>query len=561
MKNKTFAIRMTAAAVGIMMLAGICAGQSYWKRTYGGSLSDGANAITPTPDGNFIVAGYTSSFGNVNGDAYFLKIKPNGDTLWTKTYGVTNINGASAITPTPDGNFIAAGYTYSLGNGSGDAYLLKIKPDGDTLWTKTYGGTELDAADAITPTSDGNFIVTGETKSFGTGVDNDVYLLKIKPDGDTIWTKTYGGTNDDWANAITPTPDGNFIVAGYTHSFGSQSGSAYLLKIKPNGDTIWTKTYGGTSGGLAKAITPTPDGNFIIAGEISSPDGSNADVYLLKIKPDGDTIWTKTYGGTNNDLVQAITPTRDGDFMVAGFTYPHLPYGTGYNYYIYLLKINPSGDTLWTKTFGGTNAISITSTSDGNFIAAGNTTSLGTGDDVYLFSIIDDRYAKKDSLFTFKIPVYDTDSLGHGYTPLNVPSGMTVSLGGTISWTPMTDSAYVDYIEYLVTDDFGRKDTLTFNLFVNCRKRPIKVIDPVTKSNNLFKTAGISINSFSSYTSFSLPVPNGSLAIYDIHGRLVQNLSISNNTAIWRGKIPAGRYFARMTDGRREMVKSFVVVK
>ena len=138
---------------------------------------------------------------------------------------------------------------------------------------------------------------------------------------------------------------------------------------------------------------------------------------------------------------------------------------------------------------------------------------------------------------------------------------MTVSLGGTISWTPTTDSSYMDHVEFLVSDDMGKKDTLTFNIFVNSKDHPSKVINPALSLSRQSHQSGISIFAFSSYIAFSLPTSSGKLAIYDIHGRIIQNLSFTNNTAIWRGKITAGRYFAKMTDGRREVVKAFVVVK
>jgi hypothetical protein len=119
----------------------------------------------------------------------------------------------------------------------------------------------------------------------------------------------------------------------------------------------------------------------------------------------------------------------------------------------------------------------------------------------------------------------------------------------------------MDHIEFQVSDDFGKKDTLTFNIFVNSKDRPSKVINPASSLSNQAHQSGIAIFSSSSYINFSLPVTTGSLAIYDIHGRLVQKLSITSNMAVWRGKITAGRYFAKMTDGKRDMVKAFMVVQ
>jgi uncharacterized delta-60 repeat protein len=545
MPNKSPEVKMMILALAVLIVAGTCLGQIYWKRTYGGAEFDEARAITPTPDGNFIVAGYhTDSFGSGWDDVYLIKIKPNGDTLWTKTYGGAGFDEARAIAPTPDGNFIVAGLTNSFGAGKNDVYLLKIKPDGDTMWTKTYGGTMNEDAYAIAPTPDGNFIVAGDSICPRGAY---VYLLKITPDGDTIWAKTYGAA---YVNAITPTPDGNFIVAGSASSFIAGTIGTYLLKITPDGDTLWTKTYGGTSNEEACAVTPAPDGNFIVAGY------KGGDAYLLKIKPDGGMIWTKTYGGTGIDGATVVTPTLDGNFIVAGATNSFGAEGSDF----YLLKIKPDGDTIWTRTYGGISndeAWAITPTPDGNFIVGGYTQEY----DVLLISIIDDRYAYKDVFFTFKIPVYD-DSLKHAYAPFKVPSGMTVSMGGTISWTPKTDSVYMDHVEFLVSDDFGKKDTLTFNIFVNSKNHPVKAIDRLSRPGSPAWQNDISVKALSSKeVRFSLPNGISSLRVYDIRGQLLENLSVKGGRATWLPGHASGRYFAKAIIDIKEAVKPFVLVR
>ena len=550
--KKTKAILITAI---VCAMASVCWGQSYWNKVYGDGYY--ASAITPTPDGNFIVVG-----SDYNGDAYFLKIAPNGDMLWAKSYGGTENDEAYAITSTSDGNFIVAGATASFSAGDEEVYILKIKPNGDTLWTKTYGGTGEDYATAIAPTLDGNFIVVGGTNTTVTGY-NDVFLLKITPKGDTLWTKTYGGIYNDDASAITPTPDGNFIVVGLASSIDGNSCDVYILKIKPNGDILWTKKYGGTGSDVAWSITPTPDGDFIIAGQTTSFGADSGDIYLLKIKQNGDTIWTKTYGGNGDDGACAIIPTFDGNFIIVGYT---TSFSAGYHD-VYLLKINPNGDTLWTKKIGGTNfdgATAITPTSDGNFIVAGYTWSFEpTG--IWLLSIFDDPYARKDSLFTFKIPV-SGDSLSYGYAPIKIPSGMTVSLGGTISWTPKTDSVYMDHAEFLVSDDFGNKDTLIFNIFVNSSYHPtaIKTLSsPIPNKNRAYSIMQTS----SSKIKFTLPAGVSSLDIFDIHGRCVQRLKPTGAQAIWNGlsaagsPVSSGRYFAKIKEGKTSRLGQFTVVR
>jgi hypothetical protein len=549
MKSKTLAIRLSAAAVVIMVMAGICAGQTYWKRTYKG----GAYAIAPTFDGNFFVVGWTSSRGAGSDDFYLLKINPYGDTVWTKTYGGKNKDQARAITSTSDGNFILAGYG-SVYDDAYNVYLVKVTPDGDTIWTKTYGKSN-NFASTIIPTIDRNFIICGTGfVILNSGSLSYGFLHEITPDGDTIWSNTYEAPVGGF-NAISPAADGNFIVAGYTSPNASDEEYVYLQMIRPDGETMWTKTYGKVGGEITNGITNTLDGNFIFAGTTTTGVVGAKAVYLLKIKPDGDTIWTKTYGATDTKVANAIVRTLDGNFVVVGYISSLM----GIPAQTYILKIKSNGDTIWSKTCSATfgdMAFGIVGTSDGNFIITGTT----NYDSLFLLSLIDDRYAYKSTPFFFKIPV-SGDSINHGYTPLKVPTGMTVSLGGTISWTPTTDSSYMDHVEFLVSDDMGKKDTLTFNIFVNSKNNPSKVINPATRSKTIANQSGISISNFSSYTSFTLSVPTGSLAIYDIHGRLIQNLSFTNNTAIWRGKIPAGRYFAKMTDSKRDVVKAFVVVR
>jgi hypothetical protein len=522
--------------VVVCIMASVCWGQSYWKRTYGGAEGVSASAITPTPDGNFIVAG---------GSGHLMKITPLGDTLWTKAYGGI----ARAIAPTPDGNFIIAGNTSFFSAGSYDVFLLKITPQGDTLWTKAYGVTDDGgSAEAITPTPDGNFIVAGWKYPHG-DKDADVYLLKIKPNGDTLWTRTFGGSEWGRASAITSTPDGNFIVAGETYSLGRGKDEVYLLKITEYGDTLWTKTYGNEYIDVsAQAITSTPDGNFIVAG-----------TEILKITSYGDTLWTKTYWGIYYATAYAITPTADGNFIVVGGVESFI------NVSAWLLKIKPNGDTLGMKIFEyspGCYFYAITPTSDGNFIATG---SQNSNDSSFLRCIIDDRYARKDSLFTFKIPI-SGDSLSHGYAPLKVPSGMTVSPGGTISWTPKTDSVYMDHVEFLVSDDFGEKDTLTFNIFINSsyNSTAMKPLShPIANNNHAFSIMQTS----SSQIKFTLPSGASNIDIYDIHGRCVQRIKPVGAQAVWNGlgttgsPVSSGRYFAKIKEGKAIRMGQFTVVR
>jgi len=226
----------------------------------------------------------------------------------------------------------------SYGTGYSDVYLIKTDSFGDTRWTRTYGGPSWDGGYSVVLTSDGGYIIAGETWSFGAGVI-DIYLIKTDSLGDTIWTKTYGGTGWDCGRSVTQTSDGGYIIAGYTESYGV-GGDFYLIKTDENGDTIWTRTYGGTGWDCGRSVAQTSDGGYIIAGYTRSYGAGADDVYLIKTDSLGDTLWTRTYGGTDYEYGYLLAQTSDGGYIVVGNTYS---YGAGMTD-VYLIKTDSLGN-------------------------------------------------------------------------------------------------------------------------------------------------------------------------------------------------------------------------
>jgi len=344
--------------------------QTTFQKTFGGAAYfDEGYAVQQTTDSGYIVAGRTLSFGAGNYDVYVIKTDANGDTLWTRTYGGWSNDYGYAVQQTTDGGYIVAGYTLSFGAGSSDVYLIKTDANGDTLWTKTYGGTNGEEGLAVQQTIDGGYIVAGYTGNFGAG-SNDMYLIKTDVNGDTLWTRTYGGGGNDYGYAVQQTTDGGYIVAGYTLSFGAGSSDVYLIKTDANGDTLWTKTYGGGVTDYGYAVRQTTDGGYIVSGSTESFGAGWTDVYLIKTDVNGDTLWTKTYGGGVTDYGYAVEQTIDGGYIVAGLT---LSFGAG-NFDVYLIKTDVNGDTLWTRTYGGggsDNSRVVDQTTDGGYIVTG----------------------------------------------------------------------------------------------------------------------------------------------------------------------------------------------
>ena len=360
--------------------------QAVWQKTFGGSYNDEAYSIQQTTDGGYIVAGYTYSFGAGGSDVYVIKLDENGNKVWEKTYGGSGDDYAFSIQQTTDGGYIVAGYTSSFGEGNYDFYIIKLDANGNKLWEKTFGGSYNDKAYSIQQTTDGGYIVAGSTISFGEG-GSDVYVIKLDKNGDKVWEKTFGGIADDEAKSIQQTTDGGYIVAGYTFSFGEGGSDVYVIKLYENGNESWEKTFGGNGWDEASFIQQTNDEGYIVAGYTFSFGEGWDDVYVIKLDKNGNKVWDKTYGGGNGDRANSIQQTKDGGYIVAGMT---SSLGAG-NYDFYIIKLDANGNKLWEKTFGGSKydpAWSIQQTNDGGYIVAGSTISFGAGgSDIYVIKL------------------------------------------------------------------------------------------------------------------------------------------------------------------------------
>jgi hypothetical protein len=389
-------------AVGLMAVTALWATsvfalspQTVWTRTYGGTGGEFGLSVQQTSDGGYIIAGETSSFGAGSHDAYLIKTDAGGDTVWTRTFGGPGSEFGNSVQQTSDGGYIVAGETTSFGAGSGDAYLMKMDADGDTVWIRTYGGTGWDDGNSVQQTSDGGYIITGDTDSFGAG-GKDAYLIKTDADGDTLWTRTYGGTGEETGWSVQQTSDGGYIIAGDTDSFGAGSYDVYLIKTDASGDTVWTRTYGGTGVDLGGAVQQTSDGGYIFAGMTDSFGAGSYDMYLIRMDASGDTVWTRTYGGAGVEAGGSVQQASDGGYVFTGYT---SSFGAG-SEDVYLVRTDASGDVVWTRTYGGTGedaGVLVQQTSNGRYIIIGYTDSFGAGGyDVYLLRVREHNWNAKD---------------------------------------------------------------------------------------------------------------------------------------------------------------------
>jgi hypothetical protein len=263
---------------------------------------------------------------------------------WTKTFGGAGGESGSSVQQTNDGGYIIAGSTFSSGNGDEDVYLTKTDGSGNEQWTKTFGGTDWDVGSSVQQTTDGGYIIAGSTSSFGNG-GPDVYLIKTDGNGDSLWTKTFGGANYDVGSSVQQTSDGGYIICGCTNSFGGLPDCyLYIIKTDENGDLLWTKTLGGTDwddDDKGNSIQQTTDGGYIITGWINRSVFSDGyDVFLIKTDGSGNEQWTKTFGGTENDSGNSVQQTTDGGYIICGYTES---FGNG-GEDVYLIKTDQNGN-------------------------------------------------------------------------------------------------------------------------------------------------------------------------------------------------------------------------
>jgi hypothetical protein len=315
------------------------AGEGGWIGTFGGTERDYASSVQQTTDGGYIVAGYTYSFDAGNGDVYLIKTDQNGNGVWSRTFGGTEWDCAYSAQQTTDGGYILAGQTVSFDAGYGDVYLIKTDANGDQVWTRTFGGTDIDGAESVQQTTDGGYIVAGSTGSFGARGSN-VYLIKADADGSEVWSRTFGGVGDDKAYSVQQTSDGGYIAAGSTRSFGAGELDAYLIKTDANGDEVWSRTFGGSDNDCAYSVQQTTDGGYIVAGHTYSLGAGYSDVYLTKTDGNGDGVWSKTFGGSEYDMARSVQQTNDGGYILAGQTGSFGEGGSD----VYLIKTDANGN-------------------------------------------------------------------------------------------------------------------------------------------------------------------------------------------------------------------------
>ncbi len=342
--------------------------QFYFNKLYDydglATYNNAAASCFELDNGDFLISGqkfYSSSFGAL----HFVRINANGDTVLTKQYAkpyCRYYGGASgSLIKAFDDNFIQSGSYYdSLGNV--DALLIKLTENGDTLWTKTYGGSNFDNANIVCETADSGFVLMGSTQSFSMGVAADFYLIKVNKNGIQQWQQTYGTTASEDCVSGQITLDGGYVLSGH------RSNQLHIVKTDAVGGFQWEQTYAGTKNfGFIKQLA---DSTYILTGA-KTVGGLGDQACMLKLDKTGGVVWQKDYGTASNEIfyTQPVI-LNDGSIVIGGRTMlGSIPIGM-------LVKTDSAGNQQWLRTYYANTLIDnyvydLKSTSDNGFIFVG----------------------------------------------------------------------------------------------------------------------------------------------------------------------------------------------
>lgn len=335
-------------------------GQTYieWQNSYESEINSIFFDIHPTNDGNYLAGGLHS------GQRWFCKLDPNGNLIWETIHPSPLGSGYPpyfyAMELTPDGGAVMVGYVMAEGTSDNHFSILKVDDTGEMVWEQEFGGPLRERAYSVKVAEDGSMYVAGVEMLNGYS-NRDIWLLKLDSEGNQLWSQKYGvNNNEEEALDVCIMPDGGCMLVGYKE--GAQEEDFLVLRYDAVGNLLWEQTYGGSGWDQAESIYPSPDGNYVIAGFTASSDGDvstnngNWDYWIIKIDGEGNLLMEKSYGGSNQEKAKDVYVTEDGEILLLGYAYSGDGDVSG-NYGsqdYWFVKLDSEGNLLWEQNYGGT---------------------------------------------------------------------------------------------------------------------------------------------------------------------------------------------------------------
>ncbi|UCH90121.1 MAG: hypothetical protein JSV49_05640, partial [Thermoplasmata archaeon] len=302
-------------------------GNEEWSKTYGDTGSDIGYSVQQTKNGSYIIAGYTSSYGipSVN-NVWLIRTNKTGTELWNRTFGFSGVDAEGQdVQQTDDGGYIITGLYLTILTGKNDLWLIKTNKTGHETWNRTYYGDQMDEGYSVDQTDDGGYIIAGYTNSYGFGGTYDVWLIKTNKTGHEKWNQTYGGDQIDYGYSVQQTTDGGYILTGTTKSYGvGGSYDLWLIKTNESGNETWNRTFGGTSSEYGYSVQQTTDGGYVVAGRTNTFGAAGSyDVWLIKTNATGSVDFTNGEL-TSKNLLAGLDVVSISSFIhnIANLSYP-----------------------------------------------------------------------------------------------------------------------------------------------------------------------------------------------------------------------------------------------
>jgi hypothetical protein len=258
-------------------------GNIIWAKNFGGIQADELRDVCITQDGRILAVGQNASFGAGAKDFPVIKFTSEGNIEWAKTFGNVWEEFGGTIIQLDNGNLAFLGATDISGFYDVRPLLFKTDSQGNLIWAKIYPGYLEDWGRYGIKTQDNGFLIVGDTRSYGLGGSRDIYVIKAGSTGNVEWAKAYGGINDESGYGAVQNDEGNFVITGFSNSFGQGGYDAILMEITPNGNLVWFYTYGGLLNDYAYKIVRTSDSGYVMTGGRSSNSLGGEDILLIKV--------------------------------------------------------------------------------------------------------------------------------------------------------------------------------------------------------------------------------------------------------------------------------------